>query len=312
MPARHDVDAEAMPPIAMGMATLTFLCFSLMDASAKHLVLSGLAAVFVVWCRFTSQAIAVFFLMRGWKNADVYRMRNPVLQIVRGLLLPATTVFNFLALESLQLAVTASIFMSAPIFVTAISGPILGEWAGRKRWLAIVAGFMGVLMVVRPGTEIFTLPVVWAILSVLSYSLYSVLTRKLAPTETASSLVFYSCIFAVLFLFPTALTSASLPVNLFDTVLLFSFGLLGLLGHTLLVRASRMVSAAKIAPFAYLQLIWMTLLGYFIFGDLPDVWTVAGALVISASGLYIMNRERNIARARRMTEKAVEQGATLP
>lgn len=294
--------------MAMAMAALTFLCFALMDTSAKHLVLAGQAAVFVVWCRFTSQAIAVFILMRGWSNRAVYQMRNVPLQVLRGLLLPATTVFNFLALKELQLAVTASIFLASPMIVTALSGPLLGEWAGRKRWMAIIIGFMGVLMVVRPGTEIFTLPVVWSILCVLAYSLYSVLTRKLAPTETASSLVFYSCILAVVLLLPFAVNTASMPANLFDGVLLVSFGLFGLAGHTLLVRASRFVSASKIAPFVYSQLIWMTLLGYVVFGDVPDGWTVAGALVICASGLYIMNREREIARARRLSTNAENRG----
>lgn len=289
---RTDVDAEAMPPVALALSLGMFLMFALLDTSAKYLVTSGLTAFFVVWCRFASQALAQFALSRAWANADVWRIRNFLLQLLRGLALPLTTFLNFKALETLQLAQTVSVLLSAPMVVTALAGPLLGEWAGPRRWMAIMVGFVGVLVVVRPGTAMFDFAILYSIGATFVYALYSILTRKLAGTETQASLVFYPSLVGVLLLGPFAWTDVVLPKTLFDTVLLCVFGVFGMIGHTMFIKASRIASAPKLAPFVYSQLLWMTLLGFVVFGDLPDWWTVAGAAIICASGLYLMYRER--------------------
>lgn len=289
-----------MPPLAMMLALGTFFGFSLLDTTAKYLVTIGYAAVFVVWCRFLSHTVISFIAFQGWRKADMYRMNNAPLQILRGVLLPATTLFNFLALRDLQLAQTVSIFLSVPMIVTAMAGPLLGEWAGRRRWAAILVGFMGVLIVVRPGAEVFQPSVIWSILAALTYSLYSILTRQLATRESQVSLVFYSGIFATVLMAPSALMYGQLPTSAFELGLLASLGVFGLGGHALLVKASRLASASKVAPFIYSQLLWMTLLGLIVFGDVPDGWTLFGASIICMSGFYIMNRERKIARQDRL------------
>jgi drug/metabolite transporter (DMT)-like permease len=298
-PARHDVDREAMPPAAMVLALCTFMCFAVLDTGAKYLVTAGYAAIFVVWCRFLSHTVISLVAFQGWRRADMFRMKNAPLQILRGLLLPATTLFNFLALRELQLAQTISIFLSVPMLVTAMAGPLLGEWAGPRRWAAIMVGFVGVLIVVRPGTDVFSLSIIWSILATVTYSLYSILTRNLAMQESQASLVFYSSIFAAVLMAPPALIYGQMPSSVFDWVLLASLGLLGLGGHALLVKASRLASASKVAPFVYSQLLWMTALGFIVFGDVPDGWTILGASIICLSGIYIMNRERQIARTER-------------
>tara|TARA_R110002012_G_scaffold27229_2_gene87464 strand:- start:132015 stop:132968 length:954 start_codon:yes stop_codon:yes gene_type:complete len=295
-PARHDVDREAMPPVAMVIALFTFMSFAVLDTGAKYLVTAGYAAIFVVWCRFFGHAVIAFIIFQGWRRADMYRMKNAPLQILRGLLLPATTLFNFLALRELQLAQTISIFLSVPMLVTALAGPLLGEWAGPRRWAAIMVGFVGVLIVVRPGTDVFSLSIIWSILATITYSLYSILTRNLAMQESQSSLVFYSCIFATLLMAPPAFVYGQMPGSVLDFALLASLGALGMGGHVLLVKASRLASASKVAPFVYSQLLWMTALGFIVFGDVPDGWTMLGAAIICLSGIYIMNRERLIAR----------------
>ena len=298
-PARHDVDREAMPPVAMVIALFTFMCFAVLDTGAKYLVTAGYAAIFVVWCRFLSHTVISFIAFQGWRRADMYRMKNVPLQVLRGLLLPATTLFNFLALRDLQLAQTVSIFLTVPMTVTAMAGPLLGEWAGPRRWAAIMVGFIGVLIVVRPGTDVFSVSIVWSIAATITYSLYSIVTRKLAMQESQTSLVFYSCIFATILMAPSALIYGKVPDNAFDMVLLAGLGVLGMGGHALLVKASRLASASKVAPFVYSQLLWMTGLGFLVFGDIPDGWTVLGASIICLSGIYIMNRERQIARNER-------------
>ncbi|MEM5470629.1 DMT family transporter [Hoeflea sp. AS60] len=301
-PARHDVDREAMPPVAMVMALSTFMCFAVLDTTAKYLVTAGYAAVFVVWCRFLSHTVIAFFAFQGWRRVDMYRMNSVPLQVLRGLLLPVTTLFNFLALRDLQLAQTVSIFLTVPMTVTAMAGPLLGEWAGPRRWAAIMVGFIGVLIVVRPGTDVFSPAIIWSILATITYSLYSIVTRKLAMQESQSSLVFYSCIFATILMAPSALIYGQVPDSAFDVVLLAGLGVLGMGGHALLVKASRLASASKVAPFVYSQLLWMTALGFVVFGDVPDGWTVLGASIICMSGIYIMNRERQIARNERKAE----------
>ena len=298
-PARHDIDREAMPPVAMALALSTFMCFAVLDTGAKYLVTAGYAAIFVVWCRFLSHTVISLVAFQGWRRADMFRMKNAPLQILRGLLLPATTLFNFLALRELQLAQTISIFLSVPMLVTAMAGPLLGEWAGPRRWAAIMVGFVGVLIVVRPGTEVFSPAIVWSILATITYSLYSILTRRLAMRESQASLIFVSGIVGSVLLAPPALIYGRMPHSVLELALLAGLGVFGMGGHMLLVKASRLASASKVAPFIYSQLLWMVVLGFLVFGDIPDGWTLLGAAIICSSGFYIMNRERQIARNQR-------------
>ncbi|MCI5077641.1 DMT family transporter [Oricola sp.] len=287
-----------MPPVALTLALGMFFLFALLDTSGKYLIASGLTATFVVWCRFLSQALVQFVLSRAWSNPDVWRMNNIALQLLRGIALPSTTLLNFKALETLQLAQTVSVFLSAPMVITALAGPMLGEWAGMRRWAAIITGFVGVLVVVRPGTGMFDPAILYSVAATLVYAIYGILTRKLAGSETEASLVFYPSLVGILLLGPVAVMQAQVPATLFDSGLLLVFGVFGLIGHTMFIKASRIASAAKLAPFVYSQLLWMTLLGFIVFGDLPDGWTVLGAAIICASGLYLMYRERRLRLAR--------------
>lgn len=287
----------AMPPLAVLLALTVFLLFSVLDANAKWLVGLGYAIFFVVWVRFVLQAVVLFVVYKGWKNKRLWQMNQPVYQVLRGLSLPAMTCFNFLALRHLQLAETVSVLLAAPIFVAAFAGPFLGEWAGPRRWAAIIVGFIGVLIVVRPGTDAFTLPVVFIILSMLSNVVYFLLTRKLAGQETPESLIFYSCFFAVFLFAPFGLPDARLPEVPLEYLAFAAVGFSGMIGHMLLIRTSRLVETAKIAPFIYSQAIWMVAIGYLFFGDVPDGWTFVGMLVICGAGLYLMYRERQIKKA---------------
>ena len=297
---------QPMPFFAVIAAALAFFFFAALDSSAKWLVMAGYAIIFVVWIRFFVQALFLIILYRGWRNKRLWHMQHPVLQILRGLLLPTMTGFNFLALKSLQLAETVSVLLATPIVVAALSGPLLGEWVGPRRWVAIIVGFIGILIIVRPGTEVFTLPVVFIIISMLAYSFYFVLTRKLASIETPESLIFYSSFFAVIGFAPFALQEAALPANVVDWFAFGFAGLAGMIGHMLLIKASSLTDISKVAPFTYTQAIWMTISGFYIFGDIPDFWTFFGMGVIIASGLYLMMRERSLSyqgQANRSLEK---------
>ncbi len=276
------------------------LCFTFLDTSAKYLVLSGLPSEFVSWMRFAVHLAIVPILFRAWSNRRVLRYQNLWLQMLRGVFLFGSTIFNFLALGHLQLAETMSIAFFGPMLITALAGPLLGEWAGWRRWLAVGAGFVGMLFITRPGFGVIGIGHLFAFCSVSSYAFYAIMTRSLSGTETAESLVFYSALTPVVLMLPVIPASAELPATPLLVVLLLSLGIYGAIGHYMLVRAFRSATATALAPFPYLQIIWMVAAGYLVFGDLPDRYTAIGAGIIVASGLYIAHRERQLRIASRV------------
>ena len=270
------------------------ICFTFLDTSAKYLVLAGMRPEFVSWVRFAVHLLLVAVLFRAWANPDVLRRRSLFLQVVRGVFLYGSTIFNFVALKSLQLAETTSISFLGPMVITALAGPLLGEWAGWRRWLAIAAGFAGMLVVTRPGLGVFGWGHVFALGSMLSYALYVIMTRRMGSTETPESLIFYSALAPVLLMAPVVPATATVPPSVPMWMLLLSLGVYGALGHYMIIHAFKRATAIALAPYPYLQIVWMVASGYLVFGDLPDGWTVLGAAIIVASGLYIVHREHRV------------------
>jgi drug/metabolite transporter (DMT)-like permease len=241
----------------------------------------------------------VLILFRGWNNRAMFSVKSLPRQILRGLFLFGSTIFNFAALKSLQLAETMSIYFFAPMVITALAGPLLGEWAGWRRWMAIIAGFAGVLVITRPGVGSFELGHVYALCSTLSYCSYVIMTRHMAASETAESLIFYSALAPVVMMSPVVPYTVSAPAEPFHWVILISLGFFGGFGHWLLIKAYRQATTTALAPYPYLQMVWMIGLGYLVFGQLPDGWTLGGAAIIVASGLYIVHREHRLRLASR-------------
>ncbi|MDI6028127.1 DMT family transporter [Corticibacterium sp. UT-5YL-CI-8] len=267
------------------------LLFSFLDSSAKYLVLSGMDAVFVSWCRFAGHAVLVFIMFRGWSNFGIFKTRSLPLQIVRAVFLFGSTIFNFLALRQLQLAETMSIAFFAPMIITALAGPLLGEWAGWRRWMAVLVGLIGVLVITRPGFGSFSLGHLCALASAVSYSIYVLMTRKMSARETTESLIFCSAVAPMLLMAPALPYTISAPPHAWAWVLLASLGIFGGVGHYFIILAYRRATVTALAPYPYLQMVWMILLGWLIFHQLPDLWTVVGAGIIVLSGLYIVRRE---------------------
>ena len=216
---------------------------------AKYLVLNGMAAPFVAWVRFATHTILVFFILGGWKNTIIYKANSLPMHFLRGAGLFGSTFFNFLALKHLQLAETISIFFVGPMVITALAGPMLGEWAGWRRWLAIIVGFIGVLIVTRPGSENFKPEILLMICAMLSYSVYVLLTRKLGQTETAESLIFYSALAPALLMMPVALPLASMPPDGKSMVMLLMLGVFGGLGHWFVIKAYKLATTGDLAPY---------------------------------------------------------------
>ena len=270
------------------------LTFSFLDSSAKFLASEGFAPPFIAWMRFAGHAVLAFLFLRPWKTLALFATPSLPLQLLRGMLLFASTLFNFLALQTLQLAETVSIAFFAPMVITALAGPMLGEWAGWRRWLAVIVGFCGVLVITRPGLGVFGIGHVYALGAMLSYCFYVIMTRHMGARETAESLIFYSALAPVVLMAPALPVYGSVPDQWLHWALLISLGFYGAFGHWLLIQAYRVATTTALAPYAYLQIVWMVMLGYVIFGDFPDVWTLGGAMIIVASGLYIVHRERQL------------------
>lgn len=233
-------------------------------------------------------------MFRAWRNRDMFRVVSFPAQIVRGGFLFGSTMFNFLAVQYLQLAETISIYFFGPMVITALAGPLLGEWAGWRRWVAIIVGFIGVLIIVRPGFEAVGIGHFYSILSMLSYCIYVIMTRRMGARESAESMIFYSALAPTLLMLPAVPVYASMPQDAVQWVLLLMLGVFGGGGHWLLIKAYKQATTSALAPYPYTQMIWMISLGWLVFADLPDMWTLVGAGIIVLSGLYILHRERQL------------------
>lgn len=295
---------RATPVAAILMVFASGFIFSFLDTSAKYLVLQGMEAPFVSWMRFAVHVVLVLILFRAWANPDMFSFVSLPRQILRGAFLFGSTFFNFLALQTLQLAETISIFFFAPMVITALAGPLLGEWAGWRRWAAVIVGFVGVLVITRPGFGVFEIGHAYALAAMASYCFYAIMTRAMGARESAESLIFYSALAPVVLMAPAVPVYGSMPPDALAMVLLVSLGFYGAFGHWLLIKAYRIATVSALAPYAYLQMVWMIALGWLVFDQWPDRWTLAGAGIIVASGLYIVHRERRLRLASRSAPNA--------
>ncbi|MEO9336828.1 DMT family transporter [Mesorhizobium sp. SB112] len=282
---------QATPLNAIFLVFAAGVLFTFLDASAKTLVLAGMSPVFVSWMRFAVHLLMVILLFRSWR---MFRAQSLPRQLLRGTFMFTTTALNFAALNTLQLAQTMSIMFLSPLIITALAGPLLAEWAGWRRWLAICVGLVGVLVIVRPGFESFGIGHVYAFGATLMNSLYVIMTRHMSARETPESLILYSALIPVLMLLPVVPFEYSLPQEPLHWVLLFSLGFFGGFGHWLLIKAYKQATTTALAPYPYLQMLWMIAIGWLVFHQLPDRWTLVGSAIIVASGLYIVHREHRL------------------
>lgn len=281
---------------AIGLMFLAVSFFTALDTTAKFLATQrGIPVSQIVWCRFIVQfaGLAVLVPALGAMSlSDMFKTKKLKLQIVRSVLMVATTVFNFLALQYLRLDQTVTIVFLAPLMVALLAGPFLGEWVGWRRLVAILVGFGGVVIAVRPGLGGVHPAVLYSLAGMLAYAVFMILTRYLSPYDPPFVTLFYSMFVGTIFGAPFAVMQWVSPVDILTWLLLFALGVLGGAGHYLFLHAYRLAPASSISPFLYLQLLTMVTAGWLVFNDVPDVWTLAGSTVIIASGIYLVNRER--------------------
>ena len=270
--------------------------FSCLDTTGKYL-LQYMDPLQIVWARYFGAFVLAFFFLNPLTKPGMMVTRRPWLQLGRSALLLLSTALNFFALRFLQLDEALSILFSTPFFVAVLCGPILGEWVGWRRWVAIGVGFLGVLLVARPGLGGLHPAAFLSLGSAICYSLYSISTRMLARTNLSETTLFYSNLVGALAMLPIVPFVWTMPQSWFIILLMVAIGAFGSFGHYLLIRGHRLAPASALAPFIYTQLVWTTTLGFLVFGDVPHRWTIVGGLIVVGSGLYLLNRERKVGTA---------------
>ena len=282
--------------VAIGLMLLALAFFSMLDTAAKYLAtVDKVPVVQLSWLRFLVQFVLLLVLVPAFGVLSLERLFTTgkfLKQMARSTLMAATTLFNFLALQHLRLDQTVTIIFLAPLVVAALAGPLLGEWVGWRRAVAIAVGFLGVLIAVRPGYGGVHPAIVFAFLAMTAYALFMLLTRHLAPFDPPLVTLFYSMFVGTAVGAPIAMMEWVWPQYWSTWALLMSLGVLGGTGHFLFILAYARAPASAISPFLYAQFVTMVALGYVVFGDVPDLWTIFGASVIIASGIYLIHRER--------------------
>lgn len=277
--------------IGIGLVSITYLLFTLLDGSAKWLVKS-VPVLSVVWLRFVMHALiggAVLFPLRGMA---LVRTRYWRWHLLRALMFVAMTGINFWALQYLQLTVTSSIFFTVPILIALMGAGLLGEKLDRGRWMAILAGFVGVLAIVRPGSAAFHPAMLGSLANAIIYAVFMLMTRRLAAYESPETIQYLPAVGAAVLLTPFALAEAHWPSGAHQWSVACLLGVFGAAGHHLLALAHRYAPASVLAPFLYQQVLYMALFGYVVFGDVPAPAVWLGAGIVVASGLYLFYRER--------------------
>ena len=268
------------------MAILPFL-----DVCAKFLGQQGVPVMQTVWARMAISALLTLpFALREVPLPGLWPER-PALHAVRGSLIAASTFFFFAALKFLPIADTLAIFFIQPVLIVVLSALILREAVGPRRWLAVAAGFIGVLVIIRPGLKEFNPGVVLALCSGLCFASYIIMTRKISGQASALMTTFHSSLMSALVL-TVLLPFFWQPVSPQHMILMGLVGLIAVIGHYMITRAYGFAEASLLAPLAYTEMITAVAAGWYFFGDFPDHWTFIGVAILIACAIYISWRER--------------------
>lgn len=285
---------------ALGLATMAgaVAFFTCIDTSAKWLILGGLPAIQVVFARYAGHFILSLALFLPAEGGGAFRSARPWLQALRSFALLGSTALNFTALNYLPITVTTTIMFAGPVMVTLLSIPVLGERVGIRRMTAICVGFLGVIVVVQPWGAQFHWAMLLSVGALLCASLYFVLTRMIAGAESTATSQLWSSGLASAALIPFAWSVWTWPDTWLGYVILGAIGVFGGIGHIFATVAHRYADASVLAPVVYVQLFFASFAGIVVFATYPTAWTLAGALIIIGSGVYIWHNERRRGKAR--------------
>ncbi len=264
--------------------------FSAVDTQAKFLT-DTLHPLQIAWSRQFGLLIGVFVIL-GLRGPAVLKTDRPILQILRGAAVAGSATLFIIALKFVPLADAVAVAFVAPFIVTVLGATLLGEPVGIHRWTAVTIGFLGALIVIRPGLGVIHPAAMLVVLAAFLFALRQILSRTLSTTSGTATTVAYTAIVGSFILTLPLPFVWQWPGSTRELVLLASLAIMSAVAELLVIKALEVAQAVVVAPVQYTMLIWGTLYGYFIFGDLPDRWTWIGALIIIATGFYTLYRER--------------------
>lgn len=279
--------------LGIGLASFAVLLFSILDGLGKYLT-QFLPVLQVVWLRFAVHATLSIIVLGPTYKQRLFRTKQPKLQALRAFLMGAMTCMNFYALQTLQLAETGAIMFLAPLLIAALGWFWLKEQLDLGRWLAILTGFIGVLVVLQPGDGGFKTAMLLPLGIAFMIAVFSMVSRKLAATDSPAVTQFMSGLGTAIVLAPVALWHWQWPETMGQWALLVVLGAVGGYGHYCLASSFRYAPASTLAPFQYFQIFWAVAIGYMIFGDLPRWSVVLGSAIVVGSGLYLLYRESQL------------------
>lgn len=260
------------------------------DALSKYLA-GFYAVVMVIWVRYVIHSGLMLSVLLPRDGLSIFKTSRPGLQLLRGLCMVGTNMLFISALRYIPLAEGTAIIYLTPLIVTVLSGPLLGEKVRPLQWVAVSLGFVGVLVILRPGGVLFTPVSLLAVGAAFSFSFYQLITRKLNATDSSATTNLLSGLVgsaALTFVAPFFWQTPST----FHALLLLGLGISALLSHLLMTEAYRHANPATLAPFTYGQLIFAGLIGYIMFGHMPDLYSFLGITIICASGILTLSQRR--------------------
>ena len=262
--------------------------FTVMDAIAKQLT-KEVGLIQTIWVRYTGQALLVFLIVLP-RLREVAKSQYPKLQLLRSVVLMAATCLFFSSISKIGLAEATAIMDINPVLITLGAFLFLGEKIGPRRILGIIASMIGALIIIRPGTDVFTVYAVLPLVAAVCYTTYNLTTRFVGNRESPWTSLLYSALFGAV-VFSCMVPFFWQPVSLFSAGLMVLLSLCGTFSQLFLIRALAIGEASLLAPFAYVGLIYATIWGLVFFGEFPDKWSILGAIIIAISGFYVWYRD---------------------
>lgn len=279
-----------LSPTAQGIVLMiaAIFLFSAMDATAKMLM-SRYAPMQVVWARYAGMMLVVALVLAP-RLGPLLRTRRVGLQLLRSGFLFAATLSFFTAISQMDIAAATAVMQVHPVLLTLGAALLLREPLGPRRLFGIVAALAGALIVIRPGTDIFTLSALLPLLGGVFYASYALATRFLGRDEPILTSFLYTAIMGTLVASLLVAPVWQAPTA-GDAAIFLALGATGALGQFLLIRSLTIAEAGAVAPFGYAGVVFATVWGLVLFDEVPDVWTLLGALVIVGAGVYVWHRE---------------------
>ena len=272
------------------MLATAVVVFPLLNASVKYLA-ADYSLVQIIWIRSVVHLLWMVLLFMPGLGLRLFATRRLKLQLARSLLQLAALTCFVVGLLYIPMTTATAIFFTGPLIVVALAASLLGERVGIRRWLAVLAGFIGALIIIRPGADGTHWAVLLILASALFYAIYQVLTRRVADHDDFRVSAVYTILIALVVSSIAVPFFWETPVAWLDWLVFGGLGILGGLGHLFVIKAYTHGEASFVGPFDYGQLLGATIVGYLVFAEFPDLWTWVGAAVIVISGIYVARRE---------------------